>query len=281
VLSIHELLSSSPLYEGITLTHDDWGAVRNVFCKHLQADLYCPECKNVSTFRTQLPGVASNAHRIEAQEAMSKVMNLLNWEQKIWETKQEIDFPLTMFCSRSPLHIAKYYFLLHDGELIKIGQRPSLADMASAEVRKYQKVLGSERVQELQRAIGLAAHGVGIGSFVYLRRIFESLVEEHRKATDPDGTLFPDWNQKRMGDRIKALASSLPVFLVSNTQLHGVLSAGVHTLSDDQCRAAFPVVKAAILLILQQDHERAEKAKMEKTLAADLTKLGSQLGEIT
>ena len=61
-------------------------------------------------------------------------------------------------------------------QLQKIGQFPSLADIAIDESKTYRTVLTPEDSSQFHKAIGLAAHGVGIGSFVYLRRIFERLV---------------------------------------------------------------------------------------------------------
>ena len=40
-------------------------------------------------------------------------------------------------------------------------------------IKQYDKELRKPDLKEFTRAIGLAANGVGIGSFVYLRRIFE------------------------------------------------------------------------------------------------------------
>ena len=62
-----------------------------------------------------------------------------------------------------------------------------MADIAIDENRtKYRSVLKGENWNELYKAIGLAAHGEGIGSFVYLRRVFERLInsrfEEHCEA---------------------------------------------------------------------------------------------------
>ena len=56
-----------------------------------------------------------------------------------------------------------------------------MADISEAELRPYSKVLSAEEYRELTRAVGFtASHGVGIGSFVYLRRIFERLIEDSR-----------------------------------------------------------------------------------------------------
>ena len=67
------------------------------------------------------------------------------------------------------------------GFIEKVGQYPSVADIAIAQIRQYSKVLSKPYMRDFTRAIGLAANGVGTGSFVYLRRIFEHLVDEIAK----------------------------------------------------------------------------------------------------
>ena len=65
-----------------------------------------------------------------------------------------------------------------DTALIKVGQHPSFADFHSEDVKSYRGTLPRQQLAEFTRAINLAAHDVGIGAYVYLRRVFEWLVEE-------------------------------------------------------------------------------------------------------
>ena len=164
-------------------------------------------------------------------------------------------------------------FRAHRGVLQKIGQIPSLADLALPDLRKYRPVLGDDRHKELTRAIGLTTHGVGIGAFVYLRRVFESLIEEAHVTAKSE----PNWDEAaysrgRMDEKIAMLKELLPAFLVQNRGLYGILSVGVHTLSEEECLAAFPAVKLAIELILDElleEHERQAKlASAAKSIAA-------------
>ena len=72
------------------------------------------------------------------------------------------------------------------------------------------------------------------------------------------------FSRARMEEKITLLASHLPEFLVKNRGLYGILSVGVHTLSEEQCLNAFPAVKVAIELTLDdllKSYERAEKLK--------------------
>lgn len=127
------------------------------------------------------------------------------------------NFTVEFTCSRDQSHKLFFIFRVQGNRILKIGQYPSLADLQGNDLRKYGKVLSSERFRELIRAVGLYAHGVGIGSFVYLRRIIEELIDEaHAEAVQT-----PEWDEdlydrSRVAERIKLLAEWLPSFLVEN-----------------------------------------------------------------
>jgi len=75
--------------------------------------------------------------------------------------------------------------------------------MATGDTSQFEKALGKARLHELNKAIGLAAHGVGIGSYVYLRRVFESLIEDaHSKAKLSDGWIEEEYEKGRMKEII-------------------------------------------------------------------------------
>src|SRR5690606_25731546 len=86
---------------------------------------------------------------------------------------QNAVFPLTFCCTRDETHLSIFWFRAHDGILEKIGQFPSLAGLASPDLHKYRAVLQDDRYRELVKGVGLASHDVGIGAFIYLRRVFE------------------------------------------------------------------------------------------------------------
>jgi hypothetical protein len=153
----------------------------------------------------------------------------------------------------------------------KVGQFPPLADLMSGDLQRYRKVLSDQDDFELNRAVGLAAHGIGVGAFVYLRRIFERLLEEaHRAAL----TGVKDWDEKayqqeRTVERIGRLAQLLPVAVVTNRHLYGILSTGLHDLSENECKAYFPVVLAGIEAILEEQlADTARRARAAQTAKA-------------
>jgi hypothetical protein len=125
-------------------------------------------------------------------------------------------------------------------------------------------------LEELGKAIGLKAHGIGIGSFVYLRRIFERLIEEgYSKAQER-----VEWSEEkdasyknaRTHERIKLLSEFLPNRLVTKYSLYGILSKGIHELSEEECLAHFDLVQQAILMILNERHEKKKNEAIEKEL---------------
>lgn len=205
-------------------------------------DLYCPECGRHSVFTLA---------REAKYEDRSHFTNYI--------------FSLGFHCSRDASHRSMFIFHAHKGVLQKIGQTPSLADISLPDLRKYRPVLGDERFRELTRGVGLATHGVGVGAFVYLRRIFEWLIESASVvASAEEGWDDEAYIRSRMDEKIRLLEKHLPEFLVKNRSLYGILSVGVHTLTEAECLAAFPAVRLAIELILDEaleDHERTSKLK--------------------
>lgn len=195
-------------------------------------------------------------------------------KDQLWMLKPGT-FDVEVFCQRNALHRYLFAFEYSGPNLVKYGQLPSMADIAGAEIRKYRKVLPQGYFSELMRATGLASHGVGIGAFVYLRRIFERLIDEHSSRVK-DG-LPEDFDGLRMAEKIKALASELPRALVDNSSMWGILSKGVHELDEETCRKYFPVVRQGIITILEQDYRRRQQEAEEESLRAQIANITSEI----
>lgn len=164
-------------------------------------------------------------------------------------------------CTRNSNHKYYAYYLKARKVLLKIGQFPSTADFQIPQAAKYRKILGEEQYKELTRGVGLAAHGVGIGSFVYLRRIFENLIEEaHVNATKIGTFNEEEYSKARMDEKIQLLKNHLPEFLVENKSLYSILSIGIHSLKEEDCLKYFESVKIGIEQILDEKIEKIEKA---------------------
>lgn len=108
----------------------------------------------------------------------------------------------------------------------------------------------------MRKAGGLFSHGIGIGAFVYLRRIFERLIEDARAGAQLDEAAF---YQKRMAERVDDLKHVLPASVVRFKAAYGILSKGVHELSEEECKRFFPVIRAAIIMMLEERYEAEQK----------------------
>ena len=163
----------------------------------------------------------------------------------------------------------RFYCYWDPGEkiIIKIGQFPTVADFHIGEIKQYSKLIPQEKLKEFTRAVGLAANGVGIGSFVYLRRIFEYLISEaYEKAKIEKVVSESDFQKARMDGKIELLSSYLPAFLVENKSIYSILSLGIHELDENTCLAHFDTLRVGIEIIL--DEQLDELKKKEKIEAA-------------
>lgn len=244
-----------PLYERFKYSDENINAFFELEYFEGTLDFFCPECGQHSVFVVRKNNYNSNAHYVNYV------------------------FSLLFYCSRDRSHQALFVFRAHKGVIEKIGQIPSIAELALPDLRKYRTILGAERFKELTRAIGLATHGVGVGAFVYLRRIFESLIEGARQSALSDtGWKDDEFSRGRMDEKIGILKDHLPKFLVQNRGLYGILSVGVHALSEEECLAAFPAVRLAIELILDDLLEEHERQAKLKSAAQSLTSLKASGG---
>lgn len=246
---VQKFYSDSPLYKEIEASdfYDEFAS--SVIDYKGSLDLHCPECGKHSVF--------TFAGRNEA-----------NYEAT------------TVFfrCSRDPFHTAYFVIRQADQKLQKVGQYPSFATLQLPETKKYSKLLGKDYSAEFNKAIGLATHGVGVGSFVYLRRVFESLIEEaHQLAIGDAGWSEDEYKDARMSERIGLLSHHLPEFLVDHKNLYGILSKGVHELSEQECLDSFDTVKLGIETILDEKLFEQERESKRQRASSSMNKLNAKL----
>lgn len=186
---------------------------------------------------------------------------------------------LLLECKRYTDRLSIYvYWDAEEKSIMKIGQYPSVADIHIGQIKKYDKVLSKEKLKEFARAIGLAANGVGVGSFVYLRRIFESLIFEIAEKSIREGVVAKsDFEKSRMDEKIEQLKNHLPQFLVDNKSIYKILSVGIHGLSENDCLAYFDVMRVSIELILDERLEELEKETKAKKAKEALSLIVSSI----
>ena len=276
---ISQFLLNSPLYTSIEWPEnededDDYDEFTDQLSQYKLAknilsftDVFdgpCPICEKETTYRR----IPVNGHIIKSHDA-----------ENILTLPYNLTVTLKFCCSREQKHEIAIVLTSIPAErkLIKIGQYPTLSNLTDYENLKYRKILG-EKYMEYTRAIGLASHGVGIGSIVYLRRIFETLIEEAHKEAQKDAA----WDEKeyvkgRMDERIGLLNHFLPDFLVKNKVMYGILSKGVHELSENECLEIFPVVRFGIEIILDEKIAILEKSNKLKAATAAINSAAKKM----
>ena len=78
-----------------------------------------------------------------------------------------------------------------------------------------------------------------------------------------------------MEDKVKKLKEYLPLVMFNQgfNQIYIKISDGIHNLSEEDCSNMFIVLKDAIEEILIDKMEKSEKAKRQKKLTEELSKI--------
>ena len=256
-----DLLMKVPLYEVFQVDESCFSKLYGTQYFDENIDWYCIECNRPTIFEGDNNDTNTYAHSNSGYMLSERL------------------FLVSLVCQRDRNHKILFIFKVFNNKLTKIGQYPSIADLYSGEIEKYRKILGKEKYKEIARAVGLVSHGVGIGAFVYLRRIFEDLIDEaHQEAQKSSGWDEEQYSRSRMDEKILLLQNHLPSFLVENRGLYSILSVGIHYLTERDCLEYFDSVKVGIELILDEKIEqerRRTKLESAKQAIADIKrKLG-------
>lgn len=256
-----ELLCSSPLYSALKFNPSSHAQESQIiyFVSHadVRFDSYCPACGDQTTY----------AYLESLTPSATNGWPIINYVACI-----------SMRCARNDKHRIEFLLSFDNHVIRKIGQYPSAFDVGHPSLREYKDVLSPSLMKDFKYALGGISAGIGAGSLIYLRRIFESLVSEARDEVAQE----PGWNQEayskaRMAEKIAMLKDRLPPYLVDNRTIYGLMSAGVHNLSEEQCLMMFPVIQAGIELILDEHlRERRRRDKAEQN-AVDIQRLNDLL----
>lgn len=188
-------------------------------------------------------------------------------------------YKTTLTCKRKNDDVLRFFVYDNDEIVVKLGQLPSLADIQFAEIgRKYSQFLSEQELRDFKKAVDLAAHGYGAGSFVYLRRIFENLINRAFKTNKSTLNVSEeDFRKKWMVDKVELLKDYLPSQLLEMKNVYKVLSKGVHELSEQECLKYFPALKLSIDLILEQKIEMEAKQKRDEEVKRQLEEINKEI----
>ncbi|WPC42368.1 hypothetical protein [Clostridium sp. JS66] len=293
---------------------DEFGDTRTIYKDGFSEDLehlidfmktdtniiyYCPICKTSLSLHPHLNSVNKDLASLSIFEAPEYMLEdeefnppLLDFEMSKIITDKLIPnygiFKKQVTCTHCKNVFTFIYklnmkmsnsILVESLSLEKIGQTPSINDFSDAS-NEYKKVLDTKYVKELNKALGLKSHGVGIGSFVYLRRIFEKLIFEivNEKVVNDSSFNLEEFKGFHMDEKINSLKNDLPQNLVDNSKiLYGILSKGIHQLEENECLLYFDIVYLAIKNILDEKVRIKKQRENEKKVKEELQKINSLL----
>lgn len=84
--------------------------------------------------------------------------------------------------------------------------------------------------------------------------------------------------KSKFDKKIETLKDYLPEALVKNKAIYGIVSKGIHELSEEECLDMFQPLLIGIELILDEVLAQKEKEKREKELQSFISKKSEELG---
>lgn len=294
-----DFLQNSGLYDEMPITQENIQDLISLIAGDVRIDAYCKDC-GVNRIFTMVPppcflGAGNNFYSVErlstvlqqiqSNQALEKKNALVppdsDW---IWNTPVTDYYtsvlPFRFVCTLNPEHHLDYIVTTHSNTMRKIGQYPSVADLAFPELDAYKKDISAEDRKELRRAIGLYAQGIGVGSYVYLRRVFERIIDKAKDYAIEDHKFnLEDYQKAKMDQKVKMLRDYLPSVLTANKEIYGIISKGIHGLAEEDCIEYFPIMQEAIFMILRQWKQKREELEATKAITSKIAKIAEKVKE--
>lgn len=252
-----EFFLDVPLYKHFEYEEEDYQELLDIKNYEGPLDCHCMWCDRDSVFRTQ-----------QVYKGRDKDYALSNGV-----------FSLSLRCSRDKNHKLEFYFIVLGKTIQKIGQFPSLADIKRAGITKYREVLGNQLYNEFSKAIELSNQGIGIGSFVYVKHIFNELLFSTFEESAIEYIDTASFTKLRTDEKFALLKDRLPSYLVENSYLYSILSKKLHSLTEQETLETFPAIRLGIELILDEKLGKDEKGAKIKKAEKEIEEIKNKLND--
>lgn len=273
--SVEEFYLNASLYDKFIISEMDKSEIFNLIFFDKTIDCFCQKCEQISVFKAENNKPTKQTSNLGS----TTITSVSDWNYNL--SKDDFKTQKVFQCVRNINHKLSYNILISDQNLQKIGQYPSIADLSSYSIKKFSKILGKELYSEFNRGIGLYSHGVGVGSFVYLRRIIENFIilPAYQEANKTPNWDDEEYQKLRVTEKIKKLKNFLPELLVQNSVLYSIVSKGIHELSEEECLEYSPVLRELMEYILTDLQAKKETEKKKQELAKKIGEISNRLKE--
>ncbi len=256
---INEDLLLKAIGSEINVKSEDFEFLFPTYSKSIKVELYCPRCKEKRIFKCS--DVTTAGYYLS--KSVNEALIVHNNELLIYDFSCEYN------------HSFKVSFeTLGKGNLVKFGQYPSSMYFSKEINDNIIKELDESEKEYYLLSIKSKENNLNIASVVYLRRVFESLIE---KAKNKSKTDFTGMKTK---DIIKQLVKEnlLNEMLKSTgyNVLYSLLSDGVHNLSEEECNEQFKLLKSAIEIILEDEIYKKQLEKRKIRIGSLLSNKNSE-----
>lgn len=270
-----DLLEQQPPYKNVPISLEDYHALAE--CQILRIEGFCSNCEKERTFVSKNIGAQTRPLREQLAKNTPHPSPIPISPRVVRPGTNpesfEVNFIGVMF-SCAYCGEEHHFTIRIDGNTIcKSGQYPSFSRMETLSLRKYKNLI-SKYYTELTSAVNLYSQHLGIGAFVYLRRILEHLINaKYAKLPEQEGAA--KFVEKLKA--VEAVETVIPEELNEiKEQIYSILSKGVHEYTEDECFELFDAVFYVVTSILDQElfkKEQAAKAEnAKKAIAKKLKK---------
>lgn len=230
-------------------------------------NIYCVQCQKESVFMAELQNILRPTGSLTGPHTPPPPN---------YELNGDFHFGKKLFCAKCKSILVNYFEIVDD-KILKVGTFPSIADLDTGRMLNDCNISKSKFPKGLCAAIGLKAQGVYVGAYAYLRRVYEKLIIEAAAKAKEDGFLDENFNDMRAQEKIAALKDFLPTMMVENRMAYGILSKGIHELSEEECQKGYDVLFSLIVMILEENEERRKKELRKKELSKAINELNGRL----
>jgi len=285
--------TKTPLFQKLNLEKVHFKTVAEIFKYDDKLECFCPECKKDRIFLyretiifdskngtiKKLSTLSTGSKQIDGGLISEDMGGFDLRTGKQFYAHDDTDIIKIFYCSANENHPLNYYITIRENNLIKIGQYPTLYDISLPQIEKYRQLLSKNDYSGFNTSLRLFVNGSGIGSFVYLRRILENLIEKkHKKAKKNE-----DWDENKylrcnsFNERVRMLKDLLPSTLTENVFIYRILNKGIHELNEKECLNYYSVIRDTIEMILEEEINEINFFQKKKKLQSDIQKISREI----